>query len=994
MVGKDRFLVVVSVLEGRKFPKRPKHKLIAEAKFDGELLATDPVDHNEEPDFTQEIAWELDKKGLSQHRLQRSSIKVQYYAVDVQSTMREAIGYVMLDLRSATNTQTAKWYPLLHGKYSRSKPEVRLGIYLDEDKNIQPAGFKARAAPARPGTLHESPSTSESIHGVDPKLLKPVLNESEGFYQLGPVEKSTENFILSVTISFASNLPQLIPASQPLPLSGNGYFFYYSLLGNDITNETFFDLLNPNFPPERASVKVKSNSDFLRAFFEQQPGIQVHLCCGDQSLGSCEVPLNTLLKKGSTEIFMKPVLLEGAFEMAPPARVKSLLPAYPEEMMPTVGLSVMLRMEEQYMGQVPEAITPTKTTPTKEPHSPPQRLEKPAEKKKSKTPPPDSYTDEFDTNTEGTENAVSNIPEESQERKNAKAKKESKKKQEAPRQSSPGLGNLKPVPITEQGGNSHSSSNPQYQVPPQTHHFNFSIDLKTIKNLDTTVPLNVFMRYVYPFFGSSAPVITHPTIEVQRGMEVSLPQSFCAFDFATSMQQLEDTFHRVPLIVEVYDRDRAKGLDTLLGVAQLPLPNIIEAEKARVACPNGALGWRQVFGDVVSIMAADGQSRKVGDLSCSMTLEDLGAISSRHVTFPTSESSNAYSLSAATQQQPQPAPSKEPRETQEYQAALELEMWKEAQENLFSNRLKEKEFQHMRALADEWKRRDRERELLVKKKIAEYTQLEQQLKKTISEFEKRERLLGSNEQEVSRLRGDLEREHERKILEMREASRRMKDDCEHLVQLERLKVNDLQEQISRLRSQLDEADKKYQGLDREFMVYREQQSSKPEVRLQSEINLLTLEKVELERKIDSVTKSKIHYKQQWGRALKELARLKQKEQDHAKAELLKQQHELEHMRLRYLAAEEKEVVKTDMKELEDIKNELNKLKEQEAQRKDADSPTKGQTDLDVSYDDHIARLIEERDTLLRTGVYSSEDRIIAELDRQIREAIATSKTIN
>jgi centrosomal protein CEP120 len=62
--------------------------------------------------------------------------------------------------------------------------------------------------------------------------------------------------------------------------------------------------------------------------------------------------------------------------------------------------------------------------------------------------------------------------------------------------------------------------------------------------------------------------------------------------------------------------------------------------------------------------------------------------------------------------------------------------------------LKEKEFQHMRALADEWKRRDRERELLVKKKIAEYTQLEQQLKKTISEFEKRERLLGSNEQEV------------------------------------------------------------------------------------------------------------------------------------------------------------------------------------------------------------------------------------------------------
>lgn len=39
-------------------------------------------------------------------------------------------------------------------------------------------------------------------------------------------------------------------------------------------------------------------------------------------------------------------------------------------------------------------------------------------------------------------------------------------------------------------------------------------------------------------------------------------------------------------------------------------------------------------------------------------------------------------------------------------------------------------------------------------------------------------------------------------------------------------------------------------------------------------------------------------------------------------------------------------------------------------------------------EDHITRLIEERDTLLRTGVYTTEDRIIAELDRQIREAIA------
>ena len=82
--------------------------------------------------------------------------------------------------------------------------------------------------------------------------------------------------------------------------------------------------------------------------------------------------------------------------------------------------------------------------------------------------------------------------------------------------------------------------------------------------------------------------------------------------------------------------------------------------------------------------------------------------------------------------------------------------------------------------------------------------------------------------------------------------------------------------------------------------------------------------MELERKLESVTKSKIHYKQQWGRALKELARLKQREQSEAKARLKREQQELEHMRLRYLAAEEKEVVKSERQQLDEIKGELNR----------------------------------------------------------------------
>lgn len=44
--------------------------------------------------------------------------------------------------------------------------------------------------------------------------------------------------------------------------------------------------------------------------------------------------------------------------------------------------------------------------------------------------------------------------------------------------------------------------------------------------------------------------------------------------------------------------------------------------------------------------------------------------------------------------------------------------------------------------------------------------------------------------------------------------------------------------------------------------------------------------------------------------------------------------------------------------------------------------------VNESADDHLSRLFEERDLLLRTGVYTHEDRIIAELNRQIQEAMS------
>ena len=89
--GGNSLLVVLCVFDGRNFPKRSKHQLVVEALFDSELLATDPTAHVETPNFAQELAWELDRKSLQQHRLQRSSVKVKVYAVDPDVSAKEQV---------------------------------------------------------------------------------------------------------------------------------------------------------------------------------------------------------------------------------------------------------------------------------------------------------------------------------------------------------------------------------------------------------------------------------------------------------------------------------------------------------------------------------------------------------------------------------------------------------------------------------------------------------------------------------------------------------------------------------------------------------------------------------------------------------------------------------------------------------------------------------------------------------------------------------------
>ncbi|KAL7885082.1 hypothetical protein AOLI_G00078520 [Acnodon oligacanthus] len=973
----DQLLVVVSILEGRQFPKSQRHTLVVQAKFDGEQLATDPVEHKEQPQFCTELAWELDRRTLHQHRLQRTPIKLQCYAVDSNTSAKENVGYIVLDLRSVQEVkQPPKWYPLLSSKYTKQKPALLLSMVLENDTKQPPDQFKAKKAPPRPG--------SPVLASLESVKLEAVLNEDEGYHQIGPADLCKDMFILSVTVAFATNLEQLISSSAKLASEGSEFFFFYSLLDNDVTSEPFQNLICPNFEPERASVRIRSNDKPLRAFLSQQHNLQIHLCCGNQSLGRTDIPLAALVKN-SVDLAKEAATIEGAFVLQPPNRTKQSLQAVPVDLQPTVGVAIILRRED-VSAELPEPPIENREglkSPVKKSPGVDIRPEPAPAKTRPRSPSPTHRSPVRPL-------ASPSLPDRQHSESEAESLPEDAEHVE-PKKSellAPALG-ATDVALENEADIQASSitvSAPKIAIPASAHHYCFSMDLRSIRHLNVGFPVNCMLRYAYQFFGSAAPIMTNPAVEIKKNTEVFLPQSYCAFDFAALPNQLQDTFLRIPLVVEMWHRDPSSK-DILLGTSSIQLSHLLTSEKTRFLGQSDQQYWRQTYSERLPVIKAQGSNEKVAELSYVAVLEDMGLVKAQDILISESSlSGNQVHQKMAVAPHSGVEVAAKSRETLEYKAALELEMWKEMQEDLFDNQLKQKELSHMQALAEEWRKRDREREALVKKKEMEYNLLEEQLQKTLAELEKREKTLTHAEMETQRLQRETRAEHEFSMRELQDTSRRLREDCAHQVELERLKVRQLEEDLARQQQQLTEAEKKYKLLEKDFQQYRDQQNTRPEIRLQSEINMLRLEKAELERKLESTTKSKLHYKQQWGRALKELARFKQREQENAMIRLKKQQQELEHMRLRYLAAEEKEAVKNEKHELQDIRNELNRLKQQEEKRTWKEPAC---VSLNESADDHLSRLLEERDTLLRTGVYTHEDRIIAELNRQIQEAMAS-----
>jgi centrosomal protein CEP120 len=205
------------------------------------------------------------------------------------------------------------------------------------------------------------------------------------------------------------------------------------------------------------------------------------------------------------------------------------------------------------------------------------------------------------------------------------------------------------------------------------------------------------------------------------------------------------------------------------------------------------------------------------------------------------------------------------RNTPEYTAAWELELWKRQEKHTFVQHLKDKEKNHIQALKSEISTREEKhrKRLLEQRDMIE--KVEKSLREKLSQMERREQKLVEVDQELKRRRTELESDHSRKLEDMKHVIKLAKEDCLHKIEMERTKSEELERLNKQQATRIETLEEQYRHLLEEYHEFRKQVSSSDQTMLQNQLNKLTLENTDLEKKLHEATRSKQNYKNLWKR---------------------------------------------------------------------------------------------------------------------------------
>ncbi|XP_046400607.1 centrosomal protein of 120 kDa-like isoform X2 [Ischnura elegans] len=219
-------------------------------------------------------------------RISTTPLKIECYCV-TNGKKKTRVGYQSLKLKSFKEAgqcgdAPGEWLKLLGvpEQAKKSAPSLFLKYYI-QDSTSDKELLNKRG--------------SEMLPAEDLTEIRAILTSEKGVIQIGPVDDTTDSFILGIKVADMKNLSVLIPDG---PVVGGEYVFLYTLLGYDVQREPFGDLQNP-VPQEKMFIKLKSEMSVLKLYLDSNPYLMVRVMDKDVVLGCAHVDLRLLLPEDS-----------------------------------------------------------------------------------------------------------------------------------------------------------------------------------------------------------------------------------------------------------------------------------------------------------------------------------------------------------------------------------------------------------------------------------------------------------------------------------------------------------------------------------------------------------------------------------------------------------------------------------------------------------------------------------------------------------------------
>nr|CAD7409007.1 unnamed protein product [Timema poppensis] len=280
-----------------------KHPVFVEAALDGHHLDTDLITASPKPQFAVELTWETDKQSLKRLRTSCVPLKIECHTM-LNPRQRDRVGYVLLNLRSAQiqsehhNYVRESWHKLIGVKLEPKAPRPELLLSL----SIKDSRYKLEKPPC---PIDVTPAVMNSPRDMNPRMTS-KLHTEEGIIQIGPEDMGSDIFLLTILVGVASNLQLLLPDQLDGRLEDSEFHFRYNILGYTIHTKPFSLTPGSNVvvpANEKIVVRIRSSLEMLKEYFTELSELKFHLMLEEEEIGYTGMSLKMLVPTDDLTMF-------------------------------------------------------------------------------------------------------------------------------------------------------------------------------------------------------------------------------------------------------------------------------------------------------------------------------------------------------------------------------------------------------------------------------------------------------------------------------------------------------------------------------------------------------------------------------------------------------------------------------------------------------------------------------------------------------------------